>query len=47
MWCSGGPKHPDIGCDVQHETRQEMHKEVRATLTSVSELSLSVSRGNP
>jgi hypothetical protein len=31
--------------DVQHETRQEMHMEVRATLTPVSELSLSVSRG--
>jgi hypothetical protein len=31
--------------DVQHGTRQEMHREVRATLTSVNELSLSVSRG--
>jgi hypothetical protein len=31
--------------DVQHRTRQEMHREVRATLTSVSELSLIVSRG--
>jgi hypothetical protein len=25
--------------DVQHRTRQEMHREVRATLTSVSKLS--------
>jgi len=32
--------------DVQHRTRQEMHREVRATLTLVGELSLSVSRGN-
>jgi hypothetical protein len=31
--------------DFQHETRQEMHREVRATLNSVSELSLSVRRG--
>ena len=31
--------------DVQHKTRQEMHREVRATLTSVNELSLIVSIG--
>jgi hypothetical protein len=30
--------------DVQQRTGQEMHKEVRATLTSISELSLSVRR---
>jgi hypothetical protein len=31
--------------DLQHETGQEMHREVRATLTSVNELSLSVIKG--
>jgi hypothetical protein len=31
--------------DVQQETRQEMNREVRAILTLVSELILSVSRG--
>ena len=31
--------------DVQHRTGQEMHRDVRATLTSVSELNLMVSRG--
>jgi hypothetical protein len=31
--------------DVQHRIGQEMHREVSSTLTSVSELSLSVSRG--
>jgi hypothetical protein len=30
--------------DVQQRTGQEMHREVRATLTSISELSLSVRR---
>jgi hypothetical protein len=30
---------------VQHRTGQEMHREVRATLISVSELSLIVTRG--
>jgi hypothetical protein len=30
---------------LQHKTGQEMHREVRSTLTSVSELSLKVSRG--
>jgi hypothetical protein len=31
--------------DVQHRTGQEMHREERATLNSISELSLSVRRG--
>jgi hypothetical protein len=31
--------------DVQHKNGQEMHREVRPTLTSVSELSLIMSRG--
>ena len=43
---SGGQwKQTQYMNDVQHETGQEMHREVRAILTSVNELSLSVRRG--